>query len=62
MDLGSFRDPFLAGFWNPGPFKMSLWCRRGANFQKFLFFLPDVFLDCVGIRFGATLGSFFDGF
>ena len=47
---------FLSGFWNifvqcwqcfwdPGPSKMSVWCRRGAIFQKFTFFIPDSVLD-----------------
>ena len=31
--------------WDPGPSKMSVWCRRGAIFQEFTFFMPDSVLD-----------------
>ena len=58
IGFGMVFGQFLEGFWDPGPYKMSCWCRRSAIFQKFTFFWSDSFLE----RFWRDVGWFWGPF
>ena len=51
----------LGCFWDPGPLILSVSCRRGAIFQKVVFFKFGltffVILECFGVVRGGILGA-----
>ena len=56
----SMFGQFWMCFWDSGPSKMSVWCTRGAIFQKFTFFMPDSVFDWFFNDFGRLWEAFWE--